>query len=62
MIMIRIYPTISSAEDALCFEHVLPWIHQIMLAYEEQEDCDDDPFNPNKHNKFSIAYYSKKLN
>jgi len=47
--------------DAFSFEHFLPWIHQIMLAYQEQNDSEYDPFQP-RIARFSKAYYTKKVN
>ncbi len=49
------------APDALLFEHFLPWIHTIMLAYQDQEDAENDLFTPKAH-IFSKAYYTKKVN
>lgn len=34
----------GGGEDALCFEHFLPWIYNIMLAYPEQKDDGNDLF------------------
>lgn len=47
--------------SAFCFEHFLPWIHKIMLAYQEQEDS-KNPLFGRKINGFSEGYYKKKLN
>jgi len=39
----------------------LPWIHQIIIAYQEQEDQENDLFIP-KNITYSKAYYTKKMN
>jgi len=49
------------AEGLSLIEHFLPWIYQIMLAYQELETSENDPFAP-KTNKFSKPYYTKKVN
>jgi len=51
----------SCAEGLSLIEHFLPWIHQIMLAYQAQETSENDLFGPSA-NKFSKAYYTKKVN
>jgi len=43
------------------FEHFLPWIHQIMLAYQEQKEPENDLLIPQGFT-FSKAYYTKKVN
>jgi len=50
-----------SALDAFSIEHFLPWIHQIMLAYQEQREEENDLYIPTD-TKYSKAYYSKKVN
>ena len=52
---------IVCAPDALLFEHFLPWIKKIMVAYQEPEVTENDQFVP-KDSKFSIGYYTKKVN
>jgi hypothetical protein len=50
-----------SAPDAFSFEHFLPWIWKIMLAYQDSENNENDEFTP-RDSKFSKAYYTKKIN
>jgi len=49
------------APDALLFEHFLPWIQKIMLAYEIISGDEADPFPP-EGTRFSKGYYTKKVN
>jgi hypothetical protein len=50
-----------SAPGLFLFEHFLPWIQQIMLAYQEQKEEENDIFIP-ASTKYSKAYYTKKIN
>jgi hypothetical protein len=54
-------PAKKCAPDASLFEHFLPWIHNIMLAYREEKEVENDFFAPKAH-IFSKAYYTKKVN
>jgi len=54
-------PALKSAPDALLFEHFLPWIQKIMLAYEIISGDEADPFPP-EGTRFSKGYYTKKVN
>lgn len=47
--------------DASLFEHFLPWIQKIMLAYEIISGDETDPFPP-EGTRFSKGYYTKKVN
>ena len=47
--------------DAFLFEHFLPWLYKIMIAYQNQQDIQDDELIP-QGNKFSKGYYTKKVN
>ena len=49
------------APDALLFEHFLPWIQKIMLAYEIISGDEKDPLPP-EGTRFSKGYYTKKVN
>ena len=49
------------APDALLFEHLLPWIQKIMIAYEIKSDHENDEIPPHG-SKYSKGYYSKKVN
>ena len=42
-------------------ELFLPWIHKIMLAYQDHEDQENNVIHP-AITKFSKAYYLKKMN
>ncbi len=57
----NINPEFSSAPERLVFEHFLPWIWKIMLAYQEQEEGESDEFAP-KINYSSNLYYTRKVN
>jgi hypothetical protein len=48
-----------SAPDALSFEHFLPWIYKIMLAYQAPDNSNIDQMLPHG-TSFSKGYYSKK--
>jgi len=52
---------INGAESLSLIEHFLPWIHKIMLAYQDQETSENDPFTSKTHG-FSKSYYTKKVN
>jgi len=49
------------AQSAFLVELFLPWIHNLMLAYQDQKELENDVFTP-KTNRFSEGYYTKKLN
>jgi hypothetical protein len=51
----------SSAPDALSFEHFLPWIWKIMLAYQEPDKKCSEEMLP-QGTGFSKGYFSKKVN
>jgi hypothetical protein len=51
----------NSAPEELVFEHFLPWIQKIMLAYEIRSTDETDPFPP-KGTMFSKGYYTKNVN
>ena len=51
----------SSAPDALSFEHFLPWIHKIMLAYNDPDNNTGEEMLP-QGTSFSKGYISKKAN
>ncbi len=54
-------PTIlSCAPDALLFEHFLPWIWKIILAYQEQEETETENYSP-EGIRYSKSYYIKKF-
>jgi len=42
-------------------ELFLPWIHNLMLAYQEQNNPENDLFEP-ANTKYSKTYYTKKMN
>ena len=50
-----------SAPDALSFEHFLPWIHKIILAYQDSDKSNAEQMLP-QGTSFSKGYYSKKMN
>lgn len=49
------------APDASLFEHFLPWIQKIMLAYEIKSTDEKDLFPP-EGTIFSKGYYTRKVN
>ena len=51
----------SSTLDALSFEHVLPWIGKIMLAYQDPDSTSGDQMLP-QGTSFSKGYYRKQMN
>ena len=64
MSQIRVFETdgvSSGAPGLFLFEHFLPWIYKIMLAYQEQKEKEND-FLISTGTKYSKAYYSKKVN
>ena len=44
----------------LSFEHFLPWIWKIMIAYQDNDDEKDDLLPQNAN--FYKGYYNKKVN
>lgn len=61
--LILIFPkkVLYGAPERLSFELFLPWIHNLMLAYQEQKDIESDEFTL-KESTFSTAYYTRKVN
>ncbi len=51
---------LPGAQGESLIEHFLPWIQKIILAYQEQKESENYFLKPK--NKFSNAYYTKKLN
>ncbi len=49
------------APEGLSFEHFLPWIDKIMLAYQDNKGSEKDEIVP-QGTKFSKGYYTKKVN
>jgi hypothetical protein len=49
------------APDALSFEHFLPWIWKIMLAYQDPDKKCGEEMLP-QGTSFSKGYFSKKVN
>ena len=49
------------APDALSFEHFLPWIWKIILAYQDPDSNNGEQMLP-QGTSFSKGYYSKKVN
>jgi len=61
---IRAFPdaqVASGAPGLFSTELFLPWIANLMRAYQEQSESENGAFLP-KHSKFSKAYYTKKVN
>ena len=50
-----------SGPDALSFEHFLPWIWKIMLAYDDPDKNSGEEMLP-QGTSFSKGYYSNKVN
>jgi hypothetical protein len=48
------------APGAFLFKHFLPWIHNLMLHYQDQKELEIDPFT-SWGDRFSEGYYTKKL-
>ena len=48
------------APERLSFEHFLPWIYKIMLAYLEQEETESENYSP-EGIRYSKSYYIKKF-
>jgi len=48
------------APERLSFEHFLPWIYKIMLAYQEQEELETENYSP-EGIRYSKSYYIKKF-
>ena len=40
------YSVLSSAPDALSFEHFLPWIWKLVLVYQDKENDTDEQMLP----------------
>jgi hypothetical protein len=52
---------VKAAPGLFTHELFLPWIHNLMLVYQEQDNPENDSFE-RANTKYSKAYYTKKVN